>query len=760
MIQYDPYFLLELRKRLGGVVLQSILGNQAQVNKTSDGTWVWFGIGDKGYAKDIRDVDKFQDFRIETDHRYVLIIKTEIASTDAQASTVYLFTKDSQYQPTSTIAGIRKDGFLIYEFQAFSTVDVQKLTLNNNNHLWNDDDLQPESYTLIDLTKAKIDDLTANQVFGLLTLDGTDYSNLERLASGEKIKLNEFASQETNSVDLGTLNWFYLSPFNFYAILPNDFKTFGDLSLNGYETISGSRTDLKDKQITSNGGNGGSIWLRNDSYSQDQDGANQLKQDLNGVKITYELANKNNIAGSKYGFIDLGDFDWNYDSNNKRFSTGNYSIARNMKTMINNDTMPNFYCDLYNSVSITNFDANKIDMSIRGHTTLNGYMFIRDTRYTNTIDFKNSLRGKYLIYELQKPLGNKLDKYTAEQVYYMFFSTIERAKKQVPTGVMLESASGVILETKYGIVNVGQIADIRFDSNLSRFRLYPENMWKNISIYDTANVYLRDYESTSSDVGTAKDKSIATYINGWIQIVDKSIESIDEFRNVMNGKFLIYELETPVGTKYNNLTAKQIYNLINTDQIDLLSKGKTANGVRSLTGEWNNPNATDTSPYPTFAGFYITKGGCSTGYSDMTDMLNLQIITNHVYFLYVEFKDELKDERKQENYNALFITNENYEHICSEQWYMYQEKNFIATIVNGLVNDTGVALSYYSNGGVVNKDEMIPTKAIVVDLTENGLNFIANHDKYEKIKCYNYFKENNLRTLVEETEIERGGYIK
>lgn len=630
---------------------------------------------------------------------------------------------------------------------------------------------------ILDLTQAKLDTLTAQQVYDLITLNGTDFSDLELLASGRTINLATFKTQSTRTIDLGDLDWGNANQnrTNCLELYVKDAKLGVNTNVvsGGYYGYSMDAVGFVSPNVYIY--DNGYIYISDDRFVGKS--GNEIKQILKGTKLTYQLANTNNIANSKYGFIKLKDLATLYTlKNDGRFYS--YDLANFIKR-VNSSVIPNAYCGVNYTIKKADDiwdDDDKHDMSI----CIGGDGFFGIINNDFYGKGGNDLLSSFtdddvFVYELANPLGDKLNDYTADQVYHMFFGTIGNTKMYVPKGKRFQCVDNVILGTKYGIRDLGDLdwyqssdADtLYYSSAINEIKIVNDGTLPNVIYAKNFNVV--SYASWESDMARNQPlESIAQwYTTRYIFIKTNISNNPTEVKNSLKGKYLIYELEQADGDNYNDLSAKQMFDLLNADGIDILTDGKSIGsrvedgnnirGIRSLCGKWDNPNATDVSNHPTFNGFYITKGGSGLEYNRMSYFLNLNIVKDHTYMLYVEFKDDLSESRKNENYNALFITNEKYEHICSEQWYMYQDKNFVVEIVNGLVDDVGVALSYYSNGAVVNKDEMIPTKAFVIDLTENNIPFVANHDKYEKTRCYNFIKEYNLNKLSKDNELNIGG---
>ena len=95
-----------------------------------------------------------------------------------------------------------------------------------------------------------------------------------------------------------------------------------------------------------------------------------------------------------YGNVDLGTLDWDISGSN--FYA--YYISNNIKKPKDDNTIANIYCNLYRAVPL-NVPFVEGDMAL----SASGYLYIRDTRYTTTAEFKEAMRGQILRYELETP---------------------------------------------------------------------------------------------------------------------------------------------------------------------------------------------------------------------------------------------------------------------------------------------------------------------------------------------------------------------
>lgn len=95
-----------------------------------------------------------------------------------------------------------------------------------------------------------------------------------------------------------------------------------------------------------------------------------------------------------YGNVDLGTLNWQINGPN--FYTD--ELSNKIKKPKDNNTIANIYCNLYRAVPL-NASFVEGDMAL----SVDGYLYLRDTRYTTTAEFKEAMRGQILRYELETP---------------------------------------------------------------------------------------------------------------------------------------------------------------------------------------------------------------------------------------------------------------------------------------------------------------------------------------------------------------------
>ena len=121
-----------------------------------------------------------------------------------------------------------------------------------------------------------------------------------------------------------------------------------------------------------------------------------------------------------YGNVDLGTLDWDISGSN--FYA--YYISNNIKKPTDDNTLANIYCNLYRAVPL-NASFVEGDMAL----SVSGYLYIRDTRYTTTAEFKEAMRGQILRYELETPAnGGYLPMYKGRYKVSNYCQLLDKSK--------------------------------------------------------------------------------------------------------------------------------------------------------------------------------------------------------------------------------------------------------------------------------------------------------------------------------------------
>jgi hypothetical protein len=110
------------------------------------------------------------------------------------------------------------------------------------------------------------------------------------------------------------------------------------------------------------------------------------------------------------GRVDMGTLTYTYNSDTKRFET--VSLNTVLKPITSSSTVANLLCDIYSTTSgQTQYDDLTLDMTISQGTTDYPTVRIRNLAYTDATQFKNSLSGIYLYFELRTPVQTDISAY-------------------------------------------------------------------------------------------------------------------------------------------------------------------------------------------------------------------------------------------------------------------------------------------------------------------------------------------------------------
>lgn len=109
----------------------------------------------------------------------------------------------------------------------------------------------------------------------------------------------------------------------------------------------------------------------------------------------------------KYGVVDLGTLTWSYS--NSRFNTT--TAISDIKTSAT-DYSSFIICDKYEA-SQTPITTQDKDKTI---ATYNGYIYVKDSAYTNAATLKTAMSGVMLVYELATPTTESTSPFEANQI--------------------------------------------------------------------------------------------------------------------------------------------------------------------------------------------------------------------------------------------------------------------------------------------------------------------------------------------------------
>lgn len=108
----------------------------------------------------------------------------------------------------------------------------------------------------------------------------------------------------------------------------------------------------------------------------------------------------------KYGVVDLGTLTWGYSFADERF----YNNTIMYKRPSSATDVANAMCSSFINVALSNL-SNKC-MTLY----MNGYLYIKDSAYTDAATFKTAMSGVYLIYELATPTYEESSPFEANQI--------------------------------------------------------------------------------------------------------------------------------------------------------------------------------------------------------------------------------------------------------------------------------------------------------------------------------------------------------
>lgn len=113
------------------------------------------------------------------------------------------------------------------------------------------------------------------------------------------------------------------------------------------------------------------------------------------------------VFHQRVGRVDLGNLNWTYSSEYKRFSTIGITDYKN-KDSGSNDWVADAFLKGYSTTSGNNTARDGYDKII-GFNGTNNMFFVKNTSYTDTTTFKNAMQGKYLYYELATEISMNVD---------------------------------------------------------------------------------------------------------------------------------------------------------------------------------------------------------------------------------------------------------------------------------------------------------------------------------------------------------------
>lgn len=138
---------------------------------------------------------------------------------------------------------------------------------------------------------------------------------------------------------------------------------------------------------------------------------NLLEQKMLGWNVPAECPVQNIVSNEvftqKVGRVDLGNLDWSYSSEYKRFSTSGITDYKK-KDSSTNTWVADAFLKGYSTTNGNNTASDSYNKSIGFNGTSNMF-FVKNTSYTDTTTFKNAMQGKYLYYELETEITMNVD---------------------------------------------------------------------------------------------------------------------------------------------------------------------------------------------------------------------------------------------------------------------------------------------------------------------------------------------------------------
>lgn len=143
----------------------------------------------------------------------------------------------------------------------------------------------------------------------------------------------------------------------------------------------------------------------------DEINSNLDEQKMLGWTVPKECPIQNEVSGNQFiqkvGRVDLGNLDWSYSSEYKRFSTSGITDYKKKDSSTNAWVADAFLKD-YSTTSGNNTASDSYNKSI-GFNGISNMFFVKNTSYTDTTTFKNAMQGKYLYYELETEITMNVD---------------------------------------------------------------------------------------------------------------------------------------------------------------------------------------------------------------------------------------------------------------------------------------------------------------------------------------------------------------
>lgn len=146
----------------------------------------------------------------------------------------------------------------------------------------------------------------------------------------------------------------------------------------------------------------------------------------NKLRCDGDVYHADGTVERRYGIVDLGTLNYNYDSTNNRFSTSNIPVKiAPQRTLY-------FMSDRYTTIVNQNFNIDW-DMVVYNNNNIQGVLF-HNHAYTDAASFKAAMSGVYLVYELATPTTEEAEPYQTPQIVDDFGTEEYVTDSIVPVG--------------------------------------------------------------------------------------------------------------------------------------------------------------------------------------------------------------------------------------------------------------------------------------------------------------------------------------
>ena len=267
----------------------------------------------------------------------------------------------------------------------------------------------------------------------------------------------------------------------------------------------------------------------------------------------------------KYGVVDLGTLNW-FDSAGlfyavpTNFALPSSSLARAEGFIFSNK---------YSADTQIAIDASM--MTDKTALRLDGYIYIKDTTYTDATAFKESLSGVMLVYELATPTTETAQAYTNPQIVSKYGTLEYVTNSIVPVGHKttyltrdifggyVDLISGkLVVDRKYVL---GDTLDWAYVSSGAYFYAITSDKEKGYNNV-TCNIY-----ATAQQAGVANlqnNQIVGDMNDTTVYVKDNRYTNATTFKQAMSGTGILYKLATP---QTYQLTPQQVNTLVGINNV-------------------------------------------------------------------------------------------------------------------------------------------------------------------------------------------------